>query len=233
VKPKKAVTYKVHGTFKCEFQMDNPYFPYHTISSALKVRVREQYYDSILVRYNMLFFPEGFWQIYTQFGFQFLTLDHLKFGIYKTNCCDGSYELSAVTEQIELLEYDELRRSYVESGEIFERTKQLEFKFELYSFNTPFVLRNLVPQLVLGFVSLMAFYEDTDVYPNAILLAVTLLQLLSNFRTSKYDSSSFNIFQVNILVIVLVNFLLLIVGTHNLYTEEADEPYINTKHWLF
>ena len=112
-------------------------------------------------------------------------------------------------------------------------TRGLEFQFQLYCFNLPFMLRQVVPQLVLCLVSLLSYFTDTDVLPNVILLSIALIELLSNFGSSQYDTSNFNIFQLNLLAIIVINFMLLIIGTNNFYSPDRDIIDIDSQHWCF
>jgi hypothetical protein len=99
------------------------------------------------------------------------------------------------------------------------------------------MLRNLVPQLVLCFVSLMCYLAGAeaiwDVYGNVILLMVGLIQLLSNFSSSKFNNSNFNLFQANLLGIIVINILLTIIGTINFYNSDVSIPDLNAKNALF
>ena len=67
------------------------------------------------------------------------------------------------------------------------------------------------------------------------MLSVALIELLSNFRRSQYDNSNVNLFQANLLAIIAINFILVVVGTNNFYSErahihnvDADTPWF----WL-
>jgi len=91
------------------------------------------------------------------------------------------------------------------------------------------MMRNLVPQLVLCFLSLVNYFHDTDVYGNVIMLSITLIELLSNFRRSKYDNSTLNLFQITIFGIIVINFLLLVEATRNIYNGRDDIFRVNTK----
>lgn len=116
-------------------------------------------------------------------------------------------------------------------------TRYVQFKFQVFSFNIPFMLRNLVPLLVLCFVSLMCYLAGAssiwDVYGNVILLIITLIQLLKNFSQSNYNTFSFNLFQANLFGIIIINVLLVIIATHNFYDSDVDVINLNAKNALF
>jgi hypothetical protein len=159
----------------------------------------------------------------------------MKFGIYCVNLSSGSYRLKPVVKKMELLHYDYMRHrdTYDPDKDFVEVTDYLEFGFELYSYNVPFLLRNLVPQLVLCFLSLANYFHGTDIYGNVIMLSITLIELLSNFRRSKYDNSTLNLFQINIFGIIIINFLLLIEATNNTYNGRDSIFWVNIKGSLF
>lgn len=116
-------------------------------------------------------------------------------------------------------------------------TRYLEFRFEVFSYNLPFILRNLVPVLLLCFASLMCYLAGADaiwdVYGNAILLIITLIQLLSNFSSSKFNTSKFNLYQGSLMGVIVINILLIIVGTNNFYNSDPTISNINAKNALF
>lgn len=72
-----------------------------------------------------------------------------------------------------------------------------------------------------------------DVYGNVILLMITLIQLLSNFSSSKFYTSNFNLFQANLFGIIVINILLTIIGTINFYNSDVSIPNLNSKNALF
>lgn len=105
------------------------------------------------------------------------------------------------------------------------------------------MLRYLIPLLVLCFVSLMTYYADStqigNIFGNVILISITLIQQLSNFRSSKYDNNSINFYQATILVIIAINFLLVIITINNYYqlvssdASDQEKKEANQNHVIF
>lgn len=63
--------------------------------------------------------------------------------------------------------------------------KHVSFLFTLESFKVAFALQNEVPIFALTFISLYQFFADTAIgnrYSNIILLLVSFISILSNFR---------------------------------------------------
>ncbi len=73
----------------------------------------------------------------------------------------------------------------------------------------------------------MTYFADStqisNTFGNVILIGITLIQQLSNFRTSKYDNTKFNFYQATNFGIIIINFLLVIITTTNFYSQNASK----------
>ena len=67
----------------------------------------------------------------------------------------------------------------------------------------------------------MIYFADSSqissTFSNVILIGITLIQQLSNSRTSKYDNTMPNFYQATIIGIIIINFLLVKITTEHFY----------------
>lgn len=109
----------------------------------------------------------------------------------------------------------------------------MSFCFKIISFNIPFICRNEIPLWNLCFASLMLYFsrnsDISSIYGNTILLSVSFIFLVTNFRRSKYRSSTLSLYEFTITSFIVANFLLIIHSTNNFYGENNEILDINSR----
>lgn len=70
----------------------------------------------------------------------------------------------------------------------------------------------------------MLFYADADqissIYGNSILLSVSFIFLLTNFRRSKYHANNFSLYEFTVSSFILGDFLFIIDSTNHFYSHD-------------
>jgi hypothetical protein len=208
----------VSGIFDCGFELNSSFFPYHEIESKLVIHVDHQYYKDVMIRYNLIF-PEEFLETNDQFNFIFPSLANSKFGIYSvdldyhTVTCESKEQTSSM---------------FVESSE---EVSCVNLCFKVKSFNLPFILRYEIPLWSLCFISLMLYFANASqialVFVNNILLSISFIFLLTNFRRSKYRANTLNLYELTISSFIVANFLLIINETDKYYGPDNEIINVN------
>lgn len=77
----------------------------------------------------------------------------------------------------------------------------------------------------------MLFYANADqisnIYGNTILLSVSFIFLLTNFRRSKYYANTFSLYEYTVSCFIIGDFLFIIDSTNHFYSHDqakANEP---------
>lgn len=71
--------------------------------------------------------------------------------------------------------------------------------------------------------------DISNVYGNIILLSVSFIFLVTNFRRSKYRTSSLSLYELTITSFIVANFLLIIHSTSNFYGADNEVSDINSR----
>ena len=91
--------------------------------------------------------------------------------------------------------------------------KHILFKFDMISLQYSFVLQNQVPIWILSFVTLMLYEAQPNIgnkYSNIILLLVSYISIISNFRINNIEQMGYSFFEYKVLVLILAPLLLII-----------------------
>lgn len=99
--------------------------------------------------------------------------------------------------------------------------KHITFKFEMASMKLAFILENEVPIWVLGVVSLYLFTASPDIgnrYGNSILIIVSMIAILTNFRLNSIGHHTITFYEIKIMTVMIVPILLIISTAIDFYS---------------
>jgi hypothetical protein len=119
---------------------------------------------------------------------------------------------------------DLIGRSFMpseEAVEMFSSFKHITFKFQLTSLKIAFIIENEVPIWMLGVVSLYLFNSQPDTgnrFGNAILIAVSMIALLTTFRLKNVSHHSITYYEIKMMMVMVVPMLVIISTTIDFYS---------------
>lgn len=90
------------------------------------------------------------------------------------------------------------------------------------SLHLSFVLQNEVPIWILSFVTLMLYEAEPSIggkYSNIILLLVSYISVISNFRINNIEQMGYSFFELKVLALTIVPILLIISTSIDYYRE--------------